>query len=275
MPKTRTRPDANGTGTGSTLPWRQMIPVHKLRPNPDNPREDPGDIAGLAASIQANGLKQWLLVSRDPDGDTYPIEEGWRRWLAMKDWATEIPCVIAPPLSAEDRAVRNVTTALITDVHKKPLNPVERATGFDQLVKAGKSQPEIAALTGLSVSTVSNSLALLEFSAKDQDKIRSGEMSAAEALAIVHRVRARKRRKQGQAAIGPVWEPPWFTRAHPLARTVRAMCNAREHTARRRYDKTGCGECWETVIRADERVVIAATAQARESFTQAMGEVTG
>lgn len=50
------------------------------------------------------------------------------------------------------------------------------------------------------------------------------------------------------------WEPDHFTPGHQLAKKAKALCEAREHTLRRRVGKTACGQCWETVIRADERI---------------------
>lgn len=251
-------------GTGTTLPWRQLIPVGKLRPNKDNPRGDPGDLAGLARSIEQVGLKQWLLVR--PQGDEFVIEDGWRRYLAMKDRRTEIPCIVFPALSSEDLAQQDVLTALVTDVHKKNLNPMERARGFARLqYEFGMDQKQIADLVGKSVTLVSNSLALLELAPNVQRDVERGGLSVEDALAFVRRRRrAARRKKGGSGPAGAVWEPDHFTVNHPLARAAERLCNARTHNTRRRRVKSAgfagaCDDCWEDSIRADERTVIAAT----------------
>lgn len=251
-------------------PWQQMIPVGNLHPNPDNPRQDPGDLKGLAASIRESGLKQPLLVRPAPDigPAQFYIEDGWRRYLAMRDWRTEIRCDVQPDVFA-DPAARNVITALITDIHRKHLNPMERAEGFGRLSKLGMSATDISRVTGLHISTVTNGLALLEFTEADREKIRSGELPVTEALKIIRRVRARQRRKAGKPQVGTVWEPDHFTRQHPLARVATAMCDAREHNSRRRRGGA-CDHCWEDAIRQDQTRIVEATHAARERFAAEM-----
>lgn len=255
-------------------PWKKMIPVDRLHLNPDNPRQDPGDIAGLAASIRASGLKQALLVypARDIGPDDYYIEDGWRRLLAMQDWCTEIPCDIHPVLAGEPLATRNVLTALITGIHRKALNPMERADGYQSLADKGMTAVEIGKLIGLAPSTVTNDLALLELTRDTQDRVRSGKLTATEALRIVRRHRKAQRRKKGQPDRGARWEADWFTTRHPLARIARAMCDAREHNSRRRLGNVACGQCFDDAIRADQRKIDAAEQAARERFASAMDQ---
>lgn len=255
-------------------PWKKMIPVDRLHLNPDNPRQDPGDIAGLAASIRASGLKQALIVypARDIGPDDYYIEDGWRRLLAMQDWCSEIPCDIHPVLAGENLATRNVLTALITGIHRKPLNPMERADGYQALADRGMTAVEIGKLVGLHSSTVTNDLALLELSKDTQDRVRSGKLPVAEALRIVRRHRKNQRRRKGQPDRGAHWEPDWFTDRHPLARIAKAMCDAREHNSRRRLGNVACGQCFDDAIRADQRKIDEATLMARERFASAMDE---
>jgi ParB family chromosome partitioning protein len=70
----------------------------------------------------------------------------------------------------------------------------------------------------------------------------------------VRRVRARQRTRQGKPRQAPAWEPDHFDARHPLARKANAMCDAREHTMRRRIGRVACGQCWETVIRQDQQL---------------------
>ena len=263
------------TTAAQQAPWQQMIPVRNLHPNPDNPRKDPGDLKGLTASIREAGLKQALVVFPAPDlgPEQYCIEDGWRRYLAMRDWRTEIRCDIHPDeFSAQiARTARNVITALVTDAHRKHLNPMERAEGFGRLAELGMSAADISRDTGLHISTVVNGLALLEFADADREKIRSGELPVTEALKIIRRVRAGRRRKQGRPHHGAVWEPDHFTAQHPLARIAKAMCDAREHNSRRRRGGA-CDHCWEDSIRQDQTRIVEATHAARERFA---GQLNG
>lgn len=255
-------------------PWKRLIPVDRLHLNPDNPRQDPGDIAGLAASIRASGLKQALIVypARDIGPEDYYIEDGWRRLLAMQDWCSEIPCDIHPVLAGENLATRNVLTALITGIHKKSLNPMERADGYKVLTGKGMTATEVGKLTGMATSTVTNDLALLELSDDTQDRVRSGKLTATEALRLVRRHRRDRRRRKGQPDRGARWEADWFADKHPLARIATAMCDAREHNSRRRLGNVACGQCFEDSIRADQRKIIEAEQAARERFSAGMEE---
>ena len=257
------------------LPWRQMIASERLHPNPDNPREDPGDLTGLAGSIRKNGLLQPVVARPAPDiGDGhYYIEAGYRRWMAMREWSSQIPAVIRPLQRGESPVRRNLITGLVENIHRRDLDPIEKARAFGRLRDELKlNQQQIAAETGLDSSTVSVSLALLELSDDTQERVRRGTLTVTEALRLVKRRRAAQRRKKGgPGRTGAVWEPDWFTAKHPLARKAAALCDAREHNSRRRIGARGqypgaCGQCWESVVREDERLVTAATAEAAAAW---------
>ena len=109
-------------------------------------------------------------------------------------------------------------------------------------------------------ATVYSYTALLDLDKRTRDMVRDGRLSAVDALAGVRAARRRQRKKAGRPAVGPVWEPDYFNGTHPLARKASQLCDAREHTARRRVGKVACGQCWETVIRQDERTAEAARA---------------
>jgi ParB family chromosome partitioning protein len=118
------------------------------------------------------------------------------------------------------------------------------------------NQTEIAKLMGFkSDGTVSRALSLLELSPSYQKAVASGSTSVERALEAVGRKRAIQRRTKGLKPANTEWEPDHFTSAHHLAKKARTMCDAREHTARRRYGKVACGHCWETVIRQDQNTV--------------------
>lgn len=108
-------------------------------------------------------------------------------------------------------------------------------------------------------------LSLLDLDAATQEMVRDGRLPVAEAVKAIRRERARERQRTGGKPHGVklTWEPDHFTGSHPLARSARAACEARGHNNRRRLGKSGaCGQCWETVIRADERQVADALSRA-------------
>ncbi len=246
----------------SVLPWRQTIPVERLHPGKDNPREDFGDIESLTESIKKQGLKQPVLVVPRPDSEDFDIEDGERRYRAMKDWATEIPSVVVPYQQAENRSVRAVYTALVTDVGKKSLNQIERAKGFRRLQKEfGFTAAEIGRQIGTSTSTVSNALMLLELAPDTQELVASGKLSATEVSKMLRRYRAKERRRNGLKPMAPQWEEPWLAAKHPLAKRAEALCNSRDHNMRRRIGAKGkfrgaCGQCWQSCIEQDYELVL-------------------
>jgi ParB family chromosome partitioning protein len=265
---TKVQDTEKGTATTGRLPWRQRVPVDRLVPNPDNPRINANvkDIEDLEMSIRTSGLKQPLLVVPAPElgGESenwYYIEDGERRWLAMQGWNTEIDCIIRPLQRGEKPALRFLSTALITDQQRKSLNPIERAHAYGRLRNEfGMNQVEIGKMVGLSTSTITNYLALLDLSEDTQRRVATGGIKLDDALRIIRRQRKRDRQKQGGGPRGAVWEPDWFTEKHPLARKAEALCNRREHNSRRRIGAGSgfagaCGQCWESEIRRDQDLV--------------------
>lgn len=257
------------------LPYRQVIPVDRLIPDEENnPRKKPSARAlrELEASIREVGLKQPLLVVPAPDvgGETetfFRIEDGWRRFLAMKDWATGIPCWVYPPMAGENRSLRTIITALATDAHRESLAPIDRARALGRLRDEFKidSVRELARRTSLSESVVSDSLLLLELAPATQERLwrgpddkRTNTIQIGEAKRLVKQQRRseRRRRSGGTGRAGAVWEPLFLTKGHPLAAAAARRCDKLGHNMRRRLGRAGkyegaCGQCWSYVIRED------------------------
>ena len=261
------------------MPWRQLLPVDRIHPNPDNPRAEAGDVTDLANSIREQGLLQPIIVRPAPDkGDGhYYIEAGYRRWVAMKSWNTLIPAAIRPPLPGENPAMRNIVTGLVENIHRKDLGPMEKARAFGRLRDEFKlTNAQIGKQTGLSESSVSRFTSLLELAPAAQERVASGKLQVGQAMNAVQLVRAQRRRREGSAQAGAQWEPEWFTVKHPLAQDAARLCERRrnsnpQHAARRRLGKTAgyagaCGQCWESEIRRDERIVDEKNAQEGPKF---------
>ena len=161
----------------------QMLPIHKVEPNPDQPRKDfdPEELQSLADSIATHGVVQPLTVRELPNG-YYQIIAGERRWRAARlAEVREIPAVI---MEADDKKVMEL--ALIENLQRQDLNPVEEAMGYQTLMQEyGMTQEDAAKQVGKSRPAVANALRLLNLSDKVLEMIRKGELTAGHARAIL------------------------------------------------------------------------------------------
>ena len=163
-------------------PYR-MLPLHKVEPNPNQPRRDfdPEELQALADSIATHGVVQPLTV-REMDNGYYQIIAGERRWRAARmAELREIPAVI---IEADDKKVMEL--ALIENLQRQDLNPVEEAMGYRTLMEDyGLTQEETAQRVGKSRPNVANMLRLLTLCPEVLDQVRSGALSAGHARALV------------------------------------------------------------------------------------------
>ncbi len=161
----------------------QLLPIHKVEPNSAQPRQDfdPEELQSLSESIAAHGVVQPLTV-RLLDSGYYQIIAGERRWRAARmAGLTEIPAVI---IQADDKKVLEL--ALIENLQRQDLNPVEEALGYRSLMDDyGLTQEEAAGRVGKSRSAVANTLRLLALPDSVLVKLRSGELSAGHARAVL------------------------------------------------------------------------------------------
>ena len=160
----------------------QMLPLHKVEPNPNQPRRDfdPEELQSLAESIALHGVVQPLTV-REMDNGYYQIIAGERRWRAARlAELREIPVVI---IQADDKKVMEL--ALIENLQRQDLNPVEEAMGYHTLMtEYGLTQEETSARVGKSRSAVANMLRLLTLCDDVLEMVRQGKLSAGHARAI-------------------------------------------------------------------------------------------
>ena len=173
----------------------QLLPIYKVEPNPDQPRHDfdEEELQALADSITVHGIIQPLTVREMPNG-YYQIIAGERRWRASRlAGLEEIPAVI---IEADDKKAMEL--ALIENLQRSDLNPVEEANGYDSLIREyGLTQEEAAARVGKSRPAVANALRLLSLCEGVLDKVRSGELTAGHARAILQ---LKSEKKQLEAA---------------------------------------------------------------------------
>ena len=161
----------------------QMLPIHKVEPNPTQPRQDfdPEELQSLADSIALHGVVQPLTV-REITGGYYQIIAGERRWRAARlADQREIPAVI---IEADDRKVMEL--ALIENLQRQDPTPVEEAMGYQTLMQEyGLTQEDAAKQVGKSRPAVANALRLLNLSGKVLEMVRKGELSAGHARAVL------------------------------------------------------------------------------------------
>lgn len=171
------------------------LPIYKVEPNPDQPRHDfdEEELQALADSIEEHGIIQPLTV-RELKNGYYQIIAGERRWRAARIAnLQEIPVVV---IEADDKKAMEL--ALIENLQRQDLNPVEEAMGYRTLMEDhGLTQEDAAKRVGKSRPAVANALRLLNLSPDVLEKVRDGSLSAGHARAVLT-IKAEK--KQLEAA---------------------------------------------------------------------------
>ena len=161
----------------------KMLPLHRVEPNPEQPRQDfdEEELAALADSIRIHGVIQPLTVRETGEG-YYQIIAGERRWRACRmAGLSEVPAVV---VQADDRKAKEL--ALIENLQRQDLNSVEEALGYQSLMdEFGLTQEETAQRVGKSRSAVANSLRLLGLEEKVLEMLRTGAITAGHAKAIL------------------------------------------------------------------------------------------
>ena len=182
-------------------PYR-LLPIHKVEPNPGQPRRDfdEEELQNLADSIKEHGVVQPLTVRETANG-YYQIIAGERRWRAARlAGLWEVPAVI---MEADDR--KTMELALIENLQRQDLNPVEEAMGYQTLMEEyGMTQEETAQQVGKSRPTVANALRLMNLAPDVLEMVRVGKLSAGHARAVLSIKDEKKQQEAAQkiAALG-------------------------------------------------------------------------
>ena len=173
----------------------QMLPIYKVEPNRDQPRQDfdEEELQNLADSISVHGVIQPLTVRELPSG-YYQIIAGERRWRAARmAGLSDVPVVV---IEADDKKAMEL--ALIENLQRQDLNPVEEALGYQSLINEyGLTQEEAAKQVGKSRPAVANALRLLGLCPEVLELLRSGQITAGHARAILQ---LKTEKKQLEAA---------------------------------------------------------------------------
>ena len=177
----------------------QILPLYKVEPNPDQPRQsfDEEELQALADSIAEHGIIQPLTVRQTKSG-YYQIIAGERRWRAARmAGLTEVPAVV---MEADDRKAMEL--ALIENLQRQDLNPVEEALGYQSLMEDfGLTQEDTAKQVGKSRPAVANALRLLSLCPEVLEKVRAGELTAGHARAVLTLKSAKKQQEAAQKII--------------------------------------------------------------------------
>lgn len=159
------------------------IPVDSIQPNPKQPRQvfDDEALEELKTSIQEVGFLQPIVV-RELDGDQYELVMGERRWRAAQAVGREtIPAIIRD--TRDDAMLRD---ALLENIHRANLNPLEEAAAYQQLLEEfGATHEELARRIGRSRPQISNTIRLLNLPPQVQRRVAAGVLSAGHARALL------------------------------------------------------------------------------------------
>jgi ParB family chromosome partitioning protein len=241
-----------GRGLAAIIPDTEVegpelrdLPLDLIRPNPNQPRKrfDPASIASLAASIADAGMVQPLIVRPLGDG-RYELTAGERRWRAAREAGIQtVPAIVRDEAEAE-----RLQTALIENMAREDLNPVDEARACAALVEdLGLSKEELARRLGRSRSAISNLIRLLDLPDEALERLASGELSEGHGRALLMARGNDARRHLAKDAAVHSW-------------------SVRE--TERRAKESGAGKLAKVVPHPDQE---AALTRAEESLEQALG----
>jgi ParB family chromosome partitioning protein len=175
---------AGETASASAQESIQRIPIAQIRPNPYQPRKEfrAEELAELESSLKESGLLQPISVRPGPHGTGYELIAGERRLRAATrlGW-TDIPAVVR---DIDDRAL--LTLALVENLQRADLNPMEEAHGYKRLqTEFSLTQQQVAEVVGKERSTIANILRLLNLPDPVQQLVQQGELTLGHARALL------------------------------------------------------------------------------------------
>jgi ParB family chromosome partitioning protein len=178
------------------------IPIEHIHPNPRQPRKrfDPASLAELTESIRSSGVIQPVVVRRAGDG--YELIAGERRWRAARDAGLDrIPAVVREVTDAQ-----SLELALVENLLREDLNPMESAEGYRRLLtEFGWTQEELGGRIGKDRSSIANALRLLKLPAAIQDDLRAGRLSMGHAMVLLSLTRPEEQLKLRDEIVAHSW----------------------------------------------------------------------
>lgn len=199
-----------GRGLAAIIPDTEVegpelrdLPLDLIRPNPDQPRTrfDPASISTLAASIADAGMVQPLIVRPLRDG-RYELIAGERRWRAAREAGIQT----VPAIVRDEAETERLQTALIENMAREDLNPVDEARACAALVEnLGLSKEELARRLGRSRSAISNLIRLLDLPDEALELLATAELSEGHGRALLMARGNDKRRRLAKEAAAHGW----------------------------------------------------------------------
>ncbi|GGA57019.1 chromosome partitioning protein ParB [Nitratireductor aestuarii] len=179
------RPSSAAPGSEQVVREDRRVPIEFISPNPRNPRRNfaEEDLADLSNSIREHGIVQPVVVRPAAADGRYEIIAGERRWrAAQRAGLTEVPVIVR---DVDDRVALEL--AIIENVQRSDLNPVEEAAGYQQLMEEHNyTQADLGQVIGKSRSHVANTLRLLKLPQSVRDMIIDGSLTAGHARTLVN-----------------------------------------------------------------------------------------
>ena len=181
-----------GRGLGALIPTEVVtdaasslieVPVSRVKPNSFQPRGhfDEDSMASLTASVKELGVLQPVLV-RPAEGDTYELIAGERRWRAAK--RAGLPTIPALVRTATD--IASLEQAVVENLHRQDLNPLEEAAAFQQLIEDfGLTHDQLATRVGKSRAAITNTLRLFQLPPSIQRLVAENRLAAGHARALL------------------------------------------------------------------------------------------
>lgn len=226
------------------------LPLDVIRPNPDQPRSslDPEAIRKLAKSVDTAGVVQPVVVRPLANG-TYELVAGERRWRAAREAGLErIPAVVR-----DQEETERLQTALIENMAREDLNPVDAARGCAALVEElGLTKEELARRLGRSRAAISNLVRLLDLPDDVLQLLRSGELTEGHGRAILQLRGVDARRRLAREAAARAWSVR-ETERH-AQRLGSAKGSAPHRSRRPEFDPTDAEDALETALGHDVKV---------------------
>jgi len=162
---------------------REELPIERIRANPFQPRRnfDPAGLEELVQSIRQHGLLQPIVVRAR--GDAYELVSGERRLRAFRELGrSQIPAILRPEVSDDEM----LELALVENLQRRDLDPIERAQGYRKMIEQlGLTQEQVADKVGLQRPTVANHLRLLELPDPVQQALAKGLIQMGHARALL------------------------------------------------------------------------------------------
>ncbi len=253
------QPDAQPDAAGAGAQPVRRLPLDAIEPNPQQPRKTFGGApaAELTQSVAEHGILQPLLV-RPLAADRYQLVAGERRWRAARAAGLEHAPVVVVDTPDSDM----LTLALVENLQREDLNPIDQAAAFQYLLDAGLSQAQIAQQVGKSRAAVANTVRLLQLPPALQEYVAEARLAEGHARALLAAPKAHRRRLAETALAKNLTVRQIEAAARKLHAAAQRADDAGRTEAEAKHTETGRAETERTDADAQRTDAAAAAASA-------------